>query len=102
MTITVSAETIREGSGIDFSEFSRATVYTSRHFWMAVCNTYSKGPRSSFERFSGFVEGVISRFARPTWLRQRLDPNRTGIFTEERICFLLGLADASITRFPRN
>lgn len=34
---------------------------------MAVWSTYSKGGRS-LERFSGFVEGRISRFVRPIWV----------------------------------
>lgn len=40
--------------------------YTSRHFWVAVWRTYSKGPRSSLERFSGLVEGMISRLVKPS------------------------------------
>jgi hypothetical protein len=51
-------------SGIDFNEFSSAVVYTCRHFWSAVWSTYSRGP-TSFDRFSGFVDGMISRCVKP-------------------------------------
>lgn len=79
---------------------------------MAVFRTYSKGDRSFLDRFSGLVEGRISRLFRPIYV----DVVRilvyffqellgfwvwyNGKFTVASKCFLLGDADASITLFP--
>ena len=52
------------------------------HFWVAVRKTYSNGDRV-LGKFSGRVEGWISRFDRPIWARS---------------CFRRGEADARTTR----